>query len=105
MRDIKDKAMFTGRYHLVDEEGIIELYRKAGFDLSDEKAMEENPPDFVVNIEGSEFFFTGWKLTRDDTDYEFVVELGSNFTREELDSILPIDEDAILDDDSNPNKR
>lgn len=110
MIDLDKKATHSGKYYLVDEETVYELYKRAGFDLADEQATAETPPDFVVNIEGKEYFFTGWKLTRKGVDYEFLVELGSSFSPEELDSILPIDEDAILDEEEEeeepaPNKR
>jgi len=81
------------RAFYIEEDKIEKIYNELGFDF--DNTDPENPPDFVVKVEDTHYFFTGWTFERAGKTYEFVVELDKSFSQEDIDSLLPINDDYI----------
>lgn len=62
-------AHITGQYYLIPVDMVIELYRKAGFDVDNE---DEDVPT-VLKIDDTECFFTGDHIRRGEKYFEIVV--------------------------------
>jgi hypothetical protein len=79
------KATLTGTYYLLDPDAVLDIYEKAG---KDPDATEDSKqPDYVETVDGCSYLFTGWTVNRKGEDYEFVIKLSDEFTKEEIDSI------------------
>lgn len=87
---VAKRAFSTGQYYLLDIDAVLDIYKKAGFDIENE---DEEVPN-VLAVDGEECFFTGDLVKRNDKYYEIVIA-ANGFKWEEVET----EDDEDLDDE------